>query len=75
MLKNNELDHARQRIVSVLKLRNDYLYSYTTNVSAGVIWQWILHESNWRDKDFKWRNNTFFFNNKEDYLLFLLRWS
>ena len=70
-----ELDHARQRIVNILRLKKEYPYSHVVNKNIGEVWQWVLHESDWRDKDFKWHSDTFFFKNKEDYLLFLLRWS
>ena len=67
----------REEIVVLLNLKADpYIYTHTLKDyrNVGDVWAWIL-TGDYRDKDFKWNNRTFYFRYEHDLLLFLLRWS
>ena len=67
----------REEIVVLLTLKsNPYIYTHTLKdyLNVGDVWTWIL-TGDYRDKDFKWNNRTFYFKSEHDLLLFLLRWS
>lgn len=57
-------------------IHQTYIHKYTLKeyTHVGEVWHWILH-GDFRDKDFKWNNRTFYFKSEHDLLLFLLRWS
>lgn len=72
-----ELGVRGKIIMDALVTIKEYPYSYTLlnkNTSTGDVWEWILYGSNWRDKDFKWQGRTFFFKDRDDLLIFVLRW-
>ncbi len=67
----------REKLIVLLNLRDKpYIYKHTLkeNKHIGEVWAWVLN-GEFRDKDFKWNNRTFYFRNEHDLLLFLLRWS
>lgn len=58
------------------KFKQDYPYVHMVHGDLGDVWNWILHsENDWRDKDFKWIHNVFFFKDSNDYLIFTLKWT
>ena len=57
-------------------IHQEYTHVYTIkeHINVGDVWSWIL-SGDYRDKDFKWNNRTFYFKSEHDLLMFLLRWS
>lgn len=59
------------------QIKRKYPFSHTVpSAQLGDVWNWILHSRDgyWKVRDFKWIDNTFYFDNENDRLIFSLRW-